>query len=271
MKEETKTGAAEGLEALDETCCPVCGEPRQAVLRLFGENTQVKIACACERERQSREEERRRRMEERSRAEAAHRRWRESRFYRPGTERLVFAEDDAPDSEASRICRHYAARWDEMREQNCGLMLVGPVGTGKSFYAGAIMNELMDRGVSCVMVSAPQLVNLAMNGQSAELMRELDRFSLVILDDLGAERETDFSLEQLELFADARYVSGRPLIVTTNLTKAELDDRSDRRRVRILDRVREMACVPVVLTGESRRASAAQDKSQRLRRSLAAG
>ena len=253
--------------------CVKCGAPlkkRTELVDFMGISRvfMVEELCPCmeaaRREREQRAERDRRYLE-------AWSKWSGSRFYREGIRDMSFRRDDAPDSEAARVCRNYADQWERMRKEGCGLLLMGPVGTGKTFYAAAIMNRVLHEGDTCAMVSAPQLVNLCMNGQSEDVMRELNRFGLVILDDLGAERETDFALEQLELFMDARYASGRPLIVTTNLTKAELDDPSDRRRTRIYDRAKQMACVPVLLTGRSRRGAAARDKARRMRELLGAG
>lgn len=72
--------------------------------------------------------------------------------------------------------------------------------------------------------------------------------SLLIIDDLGIERGTEYALEQVYNVIDTRYKSGRPLIVTTNLTLDELKAPADIPHKRIYDRVLGM-CVPVMFNG----------------------
>ena len=72
---------------------------------------------------------------------------------------------------------------------------------------------------------------------------------LLILDDFGMERGTEYGLEQVYNVIDSRYRSGKPLIVTTNLTLDDLQHPEDTAHARIYDRLISM-CVPVRFTGE---------------------
>ena len=85
--------------------------------------------------------------------------------------------------------------------------------------------------------------------------------NLLILDDLGSERASDYALEQLFLVIDTRYRAGKPLIITTNLTAEELKKPADLRYERIYDRISEL-CVTVVAPGHSRRGEVRQHKRQ---------
>ena len=91
----------------------------------------------------------------------------------------------------------------------------------------------------------------------AELM--LKPSNLLILDDLGAERQSDFALEQVFNVVDSRYKSGKPVIITTNLSLQELKNPSDIKYKRIYDRILEM-CVPLQFKGESKRKEKSQAK-----------
>ena len=134
-----------------------------------------------------------------------------------------------------------------MEEKNIGLLFWGDVGTGKSFLAGCIANALIDQGISCCMTSIARISN-AMNGLFSEdknrYLNSLNEYRLLIIDDLGSERNTEYSLEQVYDVIDSRYVSGKPLIITTNLTVEELNNSEDRQRKRINSRVLEM-CIPI--------------------------
>ena len=70
------------------------------------------------------------------------------------------------------------------------------------------------------------------------------------IDDLGAERGTDFTLEKVYDIIDSRYRSGKPAIFTTNLTMGQMKECTDIRYNRIYDRIFEM-CYPVKFSGLS--------------------
>ena len=80
-----------------------------------------------------------------------------------------------------------------------------------------------------------------------QYIRSLCRYSLLILDDLGIERNTEYSLENLFNVIDARYVSGKAMIITTNLNLEELKSQKQLSLKRIYDRVLER-CIPVCVS-----------------------
>ena len=84
-------------------------------------------------------------------------------------------------------------------------------------------------------------------------------FQLLIIDDLGVERGTEYGLEQLYNVIDSRYRTGKPFIVTTNLTLNEIKNTTDLSYKRIYDRVLEM-CTPIRIDGASIRDLERKDK-----------
>ena len=86
-----------------------------------------------------------------------------------------------------------------------------------------------------------------------EFIASLMRYSLLIIDDLGIERNTEYAKEQVYNIIDERYKAKLPLIVTTNLTLDELKDSKELAYRRIYDRVLSMWCAwrRTFLTGES--------------------
>ena len=87
---------------------------------------------------------------------------------------------------------------------------------------------------------------------------------LLILDDFGMERGTEYGLEQVYSVIDSRYRSRRPLIVTTNLTLQQIQNPPDTAHTRIYDRLLEI-CAPVRFTGSNFRRETAQAKLERLK------
>ena len=144
--------------------------------------------------------------------------------------------------------RQYVEHWPEMRRENMGLLFWGPAGTGKTFAAACIANALVDLEVGVRMITLGEaLLNLfGMSGEERiQYLEVLTTCGLLILDDFGVERRTPYAREQVYEIVNRRYLSGRPMVVTTNLTLKELKN-ADRDDSRIHDRVLER-CVPVCI------------------------
>lgn len=154
-----------------------------------------------------------------------------------------------------------------MQADNTGLLLWGDVGTGKSFFAGCIANALLEQCVPVLMTNFAKLLN-ALSGMYTDdrnaYIDSLNRYSLLIIDDLGVERSSTFAQEQVFHVIDSRYRSGKPLIVTTNLTLDELKHTEDTAKRRIYDRILER-CVPIRINNLNIRQKNAQEQLQRAR------
>lgn len=175
--------------------------------------------------------------------------------------KYTFAADDRQDPVLSDVCRRYVDRWAEMEAQNIGILFHGTVGTGKSFYACAIANALVDQCIPAMVTSFPRLLNLLQSARDRqEIIDGLDRYPLLVLDDLGVERDSYYAAEQIYSVIDARTRAGKPLIVTTNLPYDELESPAAMPYKRIYDRILELCPVVLKMTGQSRRAQNAAAK-----------
>ena len=153
-----------------------------------------------------------------------------------------------------------------MQKENIGYLLWGGVGTGKSYFAGCIANALMEQEVAVRMTNFALILNdltASFEGRN-EYIARLCRSPLLILDDFGMERGTEYGLEQVYNVIDSRYRSRRPLIATTNLSLQDLQHPQDTAHARIYDRLLEM-CAPIRFSGENFRRATAQDKLARLK------
>ena len=180
----------------------------------------------------------------------------------------TFAHDNGKCPQMSKA-HLYVEHWEQMRENNYGLLLWGKVGTGKSYFAGCIANALMEQEISVRMTNFSAILNdltASFEGRN-EYIERLCRFPLLILDDFGMERGTEYGLEQVYNVIDSRYRSRKPLIVTTNLSLTELQNPQDTAHARIYDRMLEM-CLPILFTGENFRKETAQAKLNGLKELL---
>lgn len=177
----------------------------------------------------------------------------------------TFANDNGRNLQMKHAHR-YVDKWAEVRTKNIGLLLWGGVGTGKSFFAGCIANALMEQEVPVRMTNFARILNELNNSFSGqnEAIDKLCRYPLLIIDDFGMERGTDYALEQIYNIVDSRYRSQKPLIVTTNLTLDEIRHPQDTAHARIYDRLLEM-CVPISCIGMSFRQETAQEKLERVK------
>lgn len=151
-----------------------------------------------------------------------------------------------------KLCLRYANHFDEMLAKNQGLLFYGGVGTGKTFAAACIANHLLNQRIPVIMTSFVKLLE-SMQGFSEDdsaLIARLNRAKLLIIDDLGAERSTDYALEKVYDIVDSRYRAKLPIILTTNLRMTELKESTDIRYTRIYDRIFEM-CYPMQFKGQS--------------------
>lgn len=218
--------------------------------------------CECRRQKRKEEEQYR----EQQRHEAVVRELKEHCFSDRSMKEWTF-ENDKGFSENTVLAKLYVKDWETMKAENTGYLFWGAVGTGKSFLAGCIANALLEQEIEVRMNNFAEVLNdLSANfSEKNTYIKNLCRVPLLILDDFGMERGTEYGLEQIYAVIDGRYRSGKPLIATTNLTLQELKNPQDTAHARIYDRLLEM-CVPVQFKGESFRKRTAQEKLGRMQK-----
>lgn len=110
-----------------------------------------------------------------------------------------------------------------------GIFMIGATGLGKTHLSLAIANELIKKGWSVVYNSVPELLrklNSEQFGNSdGDTMRIITDCDLLILDDLGAEHNTEYSSSVVYQLLNARVAHNRPMVVSTNLEMGEIKSR----------------------------------------------
>lgn len=227
----------------------------------------VKNPCPCQEERERLEEEDRRRRKFLDRMEELRRDGISDPLYLGYT----FEQDDGKNPQFTKVCRRYVERWEEMRRENTGILFYGNVGTGKTFLAACIANALMGRLISAGITNLPRILNLMQSSRFEDRQRVIDnlqKYSLLVIDDLGVERDTSYSIETVFHIMDARARAGKPLIVTTNLSMNDLEHPRDLSYQRIFDRVLGLCPIRLNFTGTSRRTEEAMQKRRRAKEIL---
>lgn len=176
--------------------CKTCGGQRQTIVPCFGKSGYFMPRCVCpcqaEADRRRREaEEQRNRMESIKRRKAQ---GLQDRYLYDYT----FANDNGQNP-LMKKARAYVEHWREAYRDNTGLLLFGDVGTGKSFFAGCIANALLDRDIPVLMTNFPSILTRLtgmFSEDRAEFIASLGMYDLLIIDDLGVERNTEYAMEQ---------------------------------------------------------------------------
>lgn len=141
--------------------------------------------------------------------------------------------------------------------RNKGLLLTGPVGTGKTHLACAIANALLNKLYSVYFGNVVDIMSFIRGTYSRDsslteeeavniMTKEVDLF---IIDDLGKENNTEYTLSMLYQLINRVYENEKPIIITTNFNSIELARKLGERGQAIVSRITEM-CEPVIFKGE---------------------
>ncbi|MEV0090396.1 ATP-binding protein [Streptomyces sp. NPDC050738] len=145
------------------------------------------------------------------------------------------------------------------------LFLTGPFGTGKTHQAYGALRRIAETApdqFQAIALTAPDMYALLRPGGSdrgAEFeLKNLARVPLLLLDDLGTEKISDFTEEATYRLLNTRYVECRPLIITSNLPAKDPNgpDLTDKVGGRITSRLSQMTTVVAMDGPDLRRMSA---------------
>jgi DNA replication protein DnaC len=205
------------------------------------ETTRVAVPCRCRPQRVER-------ARARSLSAVIPRKYRGASF-----DRAPVTDMPAPQVQ---VVKRFVRQIDENLDGGRGLWFYGSVGTGKTTLAMLVSRAALDAGRSVAIYSLPRLLaeiratfESGSEGSYVDFLDRLAAVDLLHVDDVGAERTSDWVLEQLYAIVNARYEDERSVTITTNLERDELVEQIKERTV---SRLEEM-CTLVPLYGEDAR------------------
>ncbi|WP_019134466.1 ATP-binding protein [Kallipyga massiliensis] len=241
--------------------CKVCHERKDGdVMEFFGNKMILRVACKCDREIEKQRKRREKQMEIERLKRTCFNSMREWSY--------TFENYQGEENQSLMIAKNFVEDYEKMKKENIGLLFYGSVGSGKTYLACSIANSLIEQyQISVKIRNFAQIINelqkSSFDFDKNAYIESLVNISVLILDDLGIERDTSYAKEQVYNIVNSRYLKQKPTIFTTNLSYDTIQNCKDSVEYqRIYSRIIEM-CIPVMVVGEDFRKFIQRDKLTR--------
>ncbi len=227
--------------------CGTCGERKQQKHSIG----LIRRNCACERTRIERDNAEAEARRHKQAVESIQQRGRID----PAMRNLCFSTLDDRSARVTETCRSYVAGWGAALRENYGILFFGTTGTGKSHHAYAIANGIAEKEHSVFCGTVLDLISAMQDNQQSreKILHIVKTTDLLLLDDFGATRYTDYQWEQVYSIINARYNARKPTIITTNLSPKAMEASTDEWMCRVYSRIKSMCAIHLRLSGEDRR------------------
>jgi len=175
--------------------CKVCHERKDGkALEFFGKQMIFKTACKCDRDREAKEKERQKQLEIE--------RLKNICFTSMIQWAYTFENYQGKENQSLIIAKNFVKDYELMKKENIGLLFYGTVGSGKTYLACSIANALIEQyQISVKIRNFSQIINELQKGgfdlDKNAYIESLVNTSVLILDDLGIERDTSYAKEQV--------------------------------------------------------------------------
>ena len=249
--------------------CKTCHERKDGEVKsLMDMKFIFKNNCKCDRERFEKQKQREKEQEIE--------RLKRSCFISMSQWAYTFDNYKGETDKSYTIAKNYVKEYEQMKKENIGLLFCGTVGSGKTYLACCIANALIEEYMIRVKIrNFAQIINdLQKSGfdlDKNDYIESLTNVSVLILDDLGIERDTSYAKEQVYNIVNSRYLKQKPTIFTTNLPYEKIQNSDDGVEYeRIYSRIIEM-CIPIKVMGEDFRKRLQKEKLKQNKERLLKG
>lgn len=249
--------------------CKVCHERKDGdVMEFFGNKMILRVACKCDREIEQQKKRREKQMEIE--------RLKRTCFNSMIQWAYTFENYREKENQSLIIAKNFVKDYELMKKENIGLLFYGSVGSEKTYLACSIANALIEQyQISVKIRNFAQIINELQKGgfdlDKNAYIESLVNTSVLILDDLGIERDTSYAKEQVYNIVNNRYLKHKPTIFTTNLSYSQIENCTESVEYqRIYSRIIEM-CIPVMVLGEDYRKVIQEEKLKRNKERLLTG
>ena len=249
--------------------CKTCHERKDGEVKsLMDMKFIFKNNCKCDRERFEKQKQREKEQEIE--------RLKRSCFISMSQWAYTFDNYKGEKDKSYIIAKNYVKEYEQMKKENIGLLFCGTVGSGKTYLACCIANALIEEYMIRVKIrNFAQIINdLQKSGfdlDKNDYIEGLTNVSVLILDDLGIERDTSYAKEQVYNIVNSRYLKQKPTIFTTNLPYEKIQNSDDGVEYeRIYSRIIEM-CIPIKVMGEDFRKRLQKEKLKQNKERLLKG
>ena len=249
--------------------CKVCHERKDGdVMEFFGNKMILRVACKCDREIEKQKKRREKQMEIERLKRTCFNSMREWSY--------TFENYQGEENQSLMIAKNFVEDYEKMKKENIGLLFYGSVGSGKTYLACSIANSLIEQyQISVKIRNFAQIINelqkSSFDFDKNAYIESLVNTSVLILADLGIERDTSYAKEQVYNIVNNRYLKHKPTIFTTNLSYSQIENCTESVEYqRIYSRIIEM-CIPVMVLGEDYRKVIQEEKLKRNKERLLTG
>ena len=163
---------------------------------------------------------------------------------------FTFELDDIPECNASQVSRRYAEDFAKYKASGWGLIFVGEVGRGKTYYACAVANKLLRKGYTVKFTNINDIIALTSKGciPLSCVIDGLCENDLIIIDDFGAEEASDRMQARTFQIINTLTERKKPLIITSNISANELRNAPTTEAQRIYSRILDKSTILTVST-----------------------
>ncbi len=160
-------------------------------------------------------------------------------------------ENSTSTAETTEYAKRLADEFEKYKNTSLGVLFWGKSRMTKTYTACAIANEIMKQGYTAKLIKLTDVImDVYKEVDKNKFLSELRSYDLLIIDDLGVERNTPYNLELIQKIIDERLSIEKPMIITSNLTLDEIKNPTNREIARIYTRIYEN-CVPILFSDDS--------------------